>query len=100
MILELCYTRIHLYQLFWLISDTKVKQLVQKTHYITTNTFFQRDYQVMDQPYFAFQHFTQPNAKCLAVLEGDYSGLVSVVNDQAANYSFDYKGPGQKWLSN
>lgn len=62
--------------------------------------FFLHDYQVTEQSYFAFQHFTQPNAKCLAVVEGDYSGLVSVVNDQAANYSFDYKGPGQKWLPN
>lgn len=62
--------------------------------------FFLHDYQVTDQSYFALQRFTQPNAKCLAVVEGDYSGLVSVVNDQAANYSFDYKGPGQKWLPN
>lgn len=44
--------------------------------------------------------FTHPNAVCLDVVEGDYRGLVSVVNDQAANYSFDYKGPGQKWLPN
>lgn len=61
---------------------------------------FLHHYQVTDQPYFAFQQFTQLNAECLAVVEGDYRGLVSVVNDQAANYSFDYKGPGQKWLSN
>lgn len=46
------------------------------------------------------QRFTQPNAECLGVVEGDYSGLVSGVNDQAANYSFDYKGAGQKWLPN
>ncbi len=61
---------------------------------------FYFDYQVMDQSYFAFQRFSQPNAKCLALVEGDYSGLVSAVNDQAANYSFDYKGPWQKWLPN
>lgn len=46
-----------------------------------------------------FLHFSislSPNTLCLEGAEGDYSGLVSVVNDQAPNYSFDYKGPGQK----
>lgn len=42
----------------------------------------------------------KPNTVSLEVMEGDYGGLVSVVNDQAANYSFDYKGRGQKWLPN
>lgn len=58
------------------------------------------DYQVTWQSYFTFQHFTQPNTKCLAEVEGDYSGLVLVANDQETNYSFDYKGAGQKWLPN
>lgn len=70
----------------------------EKTH--PKHIFSLHDSEVADQSYFAFQRFTQPNTVCLEVVEGDYSGLVSVVNDQAANYSFDYKGPGQKWLPN
>lgn len=61
--------------------------------------FFSPECQVTDQ-----SHCTAvsslSNARCLAVVEGDYSGLVSVRNDEAANYSFDYKGFGQKWSAN
>lgn len=66
----------------------------RKSHH-PKHIFF-HDYQVTDQSYIEIRHFSQPDAKCLAIVECDYSGLVSVVNDQAANYSFDYKGPGQK----
>lgn len=97
--------RLGLLMLFWLISDTAVTRHLgtvdpENSFHHPEHIFFLRDYQVTDQSDFAFQRFTQPNAKCLAVVEGDYTGLVSVVNDQAANYSFDYKGPGQKWLPN